>query len=103
MNKLKIVEKKIGKWADAFLSRATAIMLKRMRDGARDNNDLQTLEMYANDLATIMHVCYLIKHQDYVNAYEMQRDMDTEPRDLFPNRLVNALETMAHSDEYKDA
>lgn len=103
MSKLKIVEKKISKWADAFLSRATAIMLKRMRDEANDNNDLQTLEMHTSDLATIMHVCYLIKHRDYVNAYEMQRDMDTEPRDLFPNRLVNALETMAYSDEYKDA
>lgn len=103
MNKLKTVEKKIGKWADAFLSRAIAITLKRMRDEARDNNDQGVLEMYSGDLATIMHVCYLIKHQDYVTANEAQRDMDTVPREMFPDRLVNALETMVNSDEYKDA
>lgn len=99
MNKTKIAEKKIGKWADAFLTRAKAIMLKRMVDNAKDSNDPVTLKMYATDLADIMHVCYLIKHQDYVNAYEMHRDMDTEPRDLFPDRLLNALETLAYAEE----
>lgn len=99
MNRIKIAEKKINKWADAFLTRAKAIMLKRMMDEAKQNNDPLTLKMYAADLADIMHVCYLIKHQDYVNAYEMQRDMDTEPRDLFPDRLLNALELLAYNEE----
>ena len=99
MNRIKIAEKKIGKWADAFLSRAKVIMLKRMIDEAKQHNDQVTLNMYATDLANIMHVCYLIKHQDYVNAYEMHRDMDTEPRDLFPDRLLNALETLAYAEE----
>ena len=99
MNRIKIAEKKIGKWADAFLSRAKAIMLKRMMDEAKQNNDPITLKMYAADLADIMHVCYLIKHQDYVNAYEMHRDMDTEPRDLFPDRLLNALELLTYGEE----
>lgn len=101
MNRLKTIEKKIGRWADAFLVRAKAIMLKRMLDEAKKHNDPQTLKMYAADLADIMHICYLIKHQDYLTAYELQRDMDTEPRDLFPDRLVNALEVMAYSEEYK--
>jgi hypothetical protein len=99
MKQIKIAEKKIGKWVDAFLTRAKAIMLKRMMDEAKQNNDPLTLKMYASDLADIMHVCYLIKHQDYVNAYEMQRDMDTEPRDLFPDRLLNALELLAYNEE----
>ena len=99
MKQIKIAEKKIGKWVDAFLTRAKAIMLKRMMDEAKQNNDPLTLKMYASDLADIMHVCYLIKHQDYVNAYEMQRDMDTEPRDLFPDRLLNALEILAYNEE----
>lgn len=99
MNKVKLIEKKIGKWADAFLVRAKAIMLKRMVDEAKKHNDPLTLKMYAADLADIMHICYLIKHQDYVTAYEMHRDMDTEPRDLFPIRLINALEVMAYSEE----
>lgn len=90
---------KINKMVDTFLKRAKAIMLKRMMDEAKEHNDSLTLKMYAADLADIMHICYLIKHQDYVNAYEMQRDMDTEPRELFPDRLLNALETLAYSEE----
>lgn len=100
MNKLKTIERKIGKWSDAFLERAKVIMLKRMLNEAKKHNDPLTLKMYAADLADIMHVCYCIKHQDYLTAYELQRNMDTEPRDLFPIRLVNALEVMAYSEEY---
>jgi hypothetical protein len=99
MNRIKIAEKKINKWADAFLSRAKVIMLKRMMDEAKSHNDQLTLNMYATDLASIVHICYLIKHQDYVNAYEMHRDMDTEPRDLFPDRLINALELLAYGED----
>jgi hypothetical protein len=82
-----------------FLKRSKLVYIKRLQDEAKDHNDPQTLAMYAKDLADTIYVCGLIKKGDYLNAYEFHRDMDTEPRDMFPNCLIDTLERIVYSEE----
>ena len=89
--KLKMIQ-----MTNRFLKRAKLVYLKQLQDEAKDHNDPQTLAMYAKDLADTIYVCGLIKKGDYMNAYDFHRDMDTEPREMFPNCLIDTLEKIVY-------
>jgi cellobiose-specific phosphotransferase system component IIA len=98
-NNMKNQKLKMIQMTNRFLKRAKLVHLKLMQDEAKGHNDPQTLSMHAKDLADTMYVCGLIKKGDYVNAYEFHRDMDTDPRDMFPNCLIDTLEKIVYSEE----
>jgi hypothetical protein len=92
--KLKMIQ-----MANRFLKRAKLVYMKQLQDESKGDCDRQTLEMHSKDLADTMYVCGLIKKGDYSNAYMYHRDMDTDPRDMFPNCLIDSLERIVYREE----
>jgi hypothetical protein len=90
MHKTTILKRNLNKWTKTFMNTATIKLLKSMREAS----DPQELKMYANDLADIYAVCHLIKHGNYTTAEEVIYDLDTQVRDMFPNRLVDGVSKM---------
>ena len=90
MHKTTMLKRNLNKWTKTFMDTATIKLLKSMRG----TSDSLEIKMYANDLADIYNVCNLIKHELYTEAEEIYYDLDTQVRDMFPNRLVNGVSKM---------
>lgn len=90
---------RMAQMSNRFLKRAKLVYMKQMQDEAKGSCDRQTIEMYSKDLADTMYVCGLIKKGDYSNAFMYHRDMDTEPREMFPNCIIDSLEKIVYSEE----
>lgn len=88
------LKKKANQLTNNFLPKAQKKLMGEMTKHAKDG-DRELAVMIANDLAEIMYVCYEIKNGNYCSAHNFWWDMDTDPRDMFPNTLVNALDKLS--------
>lgn len=73
-------------------------MTKRAKEG-----DRELAVMSANDLADVMYVCYEIKNGNYIAAHNYWWDMDTDPRDMFPNTLTDILDRLSEYEQDNNA
>lgn len=88
------LKKKANQLANNFLPKARKKMIGEMTKHAKDG-DRELAVVFANDLADIMYVCYNIKNGNYCEAHNFWWDMDTDPRDMFPNTLIDALDRLS--------
>jgi len=89
MHKTTMMKRNLNKWTNSFMDKATAKLLKCMRESASDR---ELVKMYAKDLADIYHVCHTIKQGEYSFASEMHYDLDTDVREMFPDRIINGID-----------
>jgi hypothetical protein len=88
------LKKKANQLTNNFLPKAQKKLVEGMTKRAKEG-DRELAVMYANDLADVMYVCYSIKNGNYIEAHNFWWDMDTDPRDMFPNTLINALDKLS--------
>ena len=50
-----------------------------------------------------MYVCHAIKNGNYIEAHNFWWDMDTDPRDMFPNTLINILDRLSDYQQDHDS
>lgn len=98
-NKLR---KKANQLTSNFLPKAQKKLVGEMTKHAKDG-DLELAVMLANDLAEIMYVCYGIKNGNYIEAHNHWWDMDTDPRDMFPNTLTDILDRLSDYEQDNNA
>ena len=90
-NKLR---KKATQLTNSFMLKAQKRLMNETNKHARDG-DRELAVMMAQDLAEIMYVCHAIKNGNYIEAHNFWWDMDTDPRDMFPNTLINILDKLS--------
>lgn len=90
-NKLR---KKATQLTNSFMLKAQKRLMVETAKHARDG-DRELAVMTAQDLAEIMYVCHAIKNGNYIEAHNFWWDMDTDPRDMFPNTLINILDKLS--------
>lgn len=88
------LKKKATQLTNNFLPKAQKKLIKDMTKWAKDG-DRELAVMTANDLAEIMYVCHAVKNGNYCEAHNYWWDMDTDPRDMFPNTLINVLDKLS--------
>ena len=77
----------------AFLKRANDHYSRLiLHEALGSNPDLETLQMYAEDLTDTSYVCDLFLDGYYVEAYSFWYDLDIDPREYFPNWFCGLLE-----------
>lgn len=89
-------------FADRFIKRAQSFYNSILKKYSKPNDepDSDLIEMCCKDLANTLLVCYLVKAEDFIEAYGIWYNMDTDPRDLFPNGLCDLLEELSDA-QYK--
>ena len=97
-NKLR---KKANQLTNSFLPKAQKKLMVDMTKHAK-SGDREIAVMLANDLAEIMYVCYAIKNGNYIEAHNFWWDMDTDPRDMFPNTLIDTLDRLSDYEQDHD-
>lgn len=98
-NKLR---KKANQLTNNFLPKAQKKLVGEMTKRAKEG-DRELAVMYANDLADVMYVCHAIKNGNYIEAHNFWWDMDTDPRDMFPNTLINILDKLSDYQQDHDS
>lgn len=98
-NKLR---KKANQLANSFMLKAQKRLMNETTKHARDG-DRELAVMTAQDLAEIMYVCHAIKNGNYIEAHNFWWDMDTDPRDMFPNTLINILDKLSDYQQDHDS
>lgn len=96
------LKKKANQLTNNFLLKAKNKMVVEMTKRAKDG-DIELAAMYASDLADIMYVCYAIKNGNYIEAHNHWWDMDTDPRDMFPNTLTDILDRLSDYEQDNNA
>jgi hypothetical protein len=96
------LKKKANQLTNNFLPKAQKKLVVEMTKHAKDG-DLELAVMLANDLAEIMYVCYGIKNGNYIDAHNHWWDMDTDPRDMFPNTLTDILDRLSDYEQDNNA
>jgi len=96
------LKKKANQLTNNFLPKAQKKLLVEMTKHAKDG-DRELAVMIANDLAEIMYVCYEIKNGNYIEAHNFWWDMDTDPRDMFPNTLTDILDRLSDYEQDHNA
>jgi len=95
----------IKKLSESFIKRANSHYHKILK---RDSNPKEAVEanlrsdclrVHCADLADSLLICYLIRSENFTVANEIYQGLDTLPRELFPNNLVNILESLANFQE----
>jgi hypothetical protein len=91
----------IKKLSESFIKRANSHYHKLLKrdSNPKEDTDPDLLKIHAIDLADSLLICYLIKSENFIVANEIYQGLDTLPRELFPNNLVNILESLASFQE----
>lgn len=89
-------------FADRFVKRAQSHYHKVLKKESNPNKepDSDLIKMLCRDLSDTLLVCYLAKAEDFIEAHDTWYNMDTDPRDLFPNGLCDLLEELSDA-QYK--
>jgi hypothetical protein len=89
-------------FADRFIKRTESYYHKILKRDSNPNGepDSELIRMYCKDLADSLLVCYLVKAEDFIEAHDTWYNMDTDPRDIFPNGLCDLLGELSHA-QYK--
>ena len=98
-NKLR---KKANQLTNNFMLKAQKRLMNETNKHA-SNGDRELAVMIAQDLAEIMYVCHAIKNGNYIEAHNFWWDMDTDPRDMFPNTLINILDKLSDYQQDHDS
>jgi hypothetical protein len=96
------LKKKANQLTNNFLPKAQKRLLGDMTKWAKDG-DRELAVMSANDLADIMYVCHAVKNGNYIEAHNYWWDMDTDPRDMFPNTLIDILDRLSDYEQDHNA
>lgn len=96
------LKKKANQLTNNFMPKAQKKLVGEMTKHAK-GGDLELAVMLANDLAEVMYVCYGIKNGNYIEAHNHWWDMDTDPRDMFPNTLINTLDRLSDYEQDHNA
>lgn len=96
------LKKKATQLTNNFLPKAQKKLIGEMTKRAKEG-DRELAVMNANDLADIMYVCYGIKNGNYCEAHNYWWDMDTQPRDMFPNTLIDILDRLSDYEHNNNA
>lgn len=96
------LKKKANQLTNNFLPKAQKKLIGEMTKRAKEG-DLELATMNASDLADIMYVCYGIKNGNYIEAHNYWWDMDTDPRDMFPNTLIDILDRLSDYEQDNNA
>jgi hypothetical protein len=95
----------IKKLSESFIKRASSHYHKLLKKGSNPKEGIETdlrtdwLRVHCADLADSLLICYLIKSENFSVANEIYQGLDTLPRELFPNNLVDLLESLANFQE----
>jgi hypothetical protein len=86
-------------FADKFIKRAESHYQKILKRDSTPNKepDSDLIKMHCKDLADSLLVCYLVRAEDFIEAHDTWYNMDTDPRDLFPNGLCDLLEELSNA------
>ena len=96
------LKKKATQLTNNFLPKAQKKLIGEMTKRAKQG-DLELATMNASDLADVMYVCYGIKNGNFIEAHNYWWDMDTEPRDMFPNTLIDILDRLSDYEQDHNA
>lgn len=84
-------------FADRFIKRSESYYHKILKRDSNPNKDSDSdlIKMYCKDLSDSLLICYLTKAEDFIEAHDIWYNMDTDPRDIFPNGLCDLLEELS--------